>query len=108
MINWNQVHSLKQDVGDEDFDEVLALFFEEVEEAIRRLRQPVETARLADELHFLKGAAMNLGFQSLSDCCRSGEEAVQQGKADSIDPRQFEVIYASAKQCFLAEAPNRI
>ena len=37
MIDWSQVAQLRDDVGVEDFDDVLDIFFEEVEEVTARL-----------------------------------------------------------------------
>ena len=38
MIDWARVSELRDEVGAEDFDEVVELFLEEVEEAIAALR----------------------------------------------------------------------
>ena len=38
MIDWTRVSELRDEVGAEDFDEVVELFLEEVDEAIKILR----------------------------------------------------------------------
>ena len=41
MIHWPRVVELRDEVGPEDFDEVVDLFIEEVQEVIERLQQSV-------------------------------------------------------------------
>ena len=36
MIDWTRVASLKAEIGDEDFDEIVPLFIEEVSEITER------------------------------------------------------------------------
>ncbi len=40
MIDWERTRELREEIGDEDYAEVIDLFFEEVDEAIARLRRP--------------------------------------------------------------------
>ena len=42
MIDWASVSELRDEVGAEDFDEVVELFLEEVDEAIIALRDLVD------------------------------------------------------------------
>lgn len=72
MIDWSQVQEMRTEMGS-DFDEVVALFMEEVGEVIARLENNPEKATLAADLHFLKGAALNLGFHDFADRCERGE-----------------------------------
>ena len=37
MLDWSRVDALKADLGEEDFDEIVALFLEEVEEKLSDL-----------------------------------------------------------------------
>ena len=73
MINWARVASLREEVGPEDFDEVVDLFLMEVDEEIATLDELRPGKELAEKLHFLKGSALSLGFQDFSALCQSGE-----------------------------------
>jgi hypothetical protein len=59
MIDWARVNELKNDLGAGDFGEIIDLFLEEVEEVIDRLRRFPDPGSLEQELHFLKGSALN-------------------------------------------------
>jgi HPt (histidine-containing phosphotransfer) domain-containing protein len=85
MIDWSRVEELQSEIGAEDFAEVVELFLDEVEEVIERLRSTPDISRLEEDLHFLKGSALNLGFRAFSVLCQSGESASAVGKAASVD-----------------------
>ena len=55
MISWERVNELRNEIGAEDFQEVVELFLEEVEEVIERLRQTPDPTSYEADLHFLKG-----------------------------------------------------
>jgi HPt (histidine-containing phosphotransfer) domain-containing protein len=108
MIDWGQVKSLRDEVGPEDFEEVVELFLEEVEEVVERLKVSADTSTLEDDMHFLKGSAMNLGFESFSRLCQDGENLSAQGEADTLDVGSVLACYASSKAVFLNDLPNAI
>lgn len=85
MINWDRVEELRDEIGPEDFGEVVELFLDEVEEVIARLQTAPDPGMLAADLHFLKGSALNLGFHAFSMLCQAGEVAAASGKADTVD-----------------------
>jgi len=85
MIDWAQVRTLRGEVGEEAFDEVVELFLEEVEEVVTRLRNSPNTASFEEDLHFLKGSAMNLGFVDFAALCQEGEATAAAGRADELD-----------------------
>jgi HPt (histidine-containing phosphotransfer) domain-containing protein len=73
MINWDRIAELTSELGEDDFGEVIALFCDEVDEALNDLAaDPVTQAR--EKLHFIKGSALNIGFDAVSSLC-AGEEA---------------------------------
>lgn len=106
MINWNRVHELRDEIGAEDFDEVVELFLEEVEQVIDRLRSSPDPATLGQDLHFLKGSALNLGFQNFSGLCQSGETASTEGAADSVNIAEILNSYEMSKQAFQEGLPT--
>ena len=65
MIDWDRVNELKAEVGEEDFAEVVALFFEEIEESVARLPDVKDAEPLAHALHFLRSVSLNHSNQSV-------------------------------------------
>lgn len=66
MIDWSQVKSLRNDVGHGEFDEIVELFLEEVEKIVAKLREAPNISELENDMHSLKGSALNLGFATFS------------------------------------------
>lgn len=108
MIDWDQVKSLRDEIGHDDFGEVVELFLEEVEEVIERLKTDQSTDNLENDMHFLKGSAMNLGFESFSQLCQKGEIMSAKGQADELDVDAVLACYDSSKTKFLTELPKEI
>lgn len=73
MIDWDRVQALRDEVGVDDFAEVVNLFLEEVDEAMTRLSAGLAPTALSAALHFLKGSALNLGFAEFARLCQEGE-----------------------------------
>ncbi|WP_172327722.1 Hpt domain-containing protein [Mangrovicoccus sp. HB161399] len=75
MLDWTRIEELRDEVGADAFAEVVELFLEEVGGVLDRLDPG--SATLEEDLHFLKGAALNLGFAKLAGLCREGELAAR-------------------------------
>ncbi|MBZ0128588.1 MAG: Hpt domain-containing protein [Rhodobacteraceae bacterium] len=101
MINWLRVQELENDVGAEDLKEVIELFLEEVDEGVDRLRSGAEGRNLADDLHFLKGSALTLGFDGFADACGLGEKIAAAGQANQVDLAGIVQAYDQSRACFL-------
>lgn len=108
MIDWNRIAVLKEEVGAEDFDEVVELFLDEVEEVIQRLRDAPDLAALESDLHFLKGSALSLGFRAFSALCQDGESRSAAGSAGTVDVPAILECYDRSKQSFIAELPTAL
>ena len=80
MINWARVVELREEIGAEDFDEVVELFLCEVEERVEHLDSEEPLSEIEEDLHFLKGSALNLGFTSFANLCHEGEIKAQTGQ----------------------------
>lgn len=106
MINWQRVEELHDEIGEDDFDEVVDIFLEEVEEALHRMRTAQGTGASANDMHFLKGSALNMGFKALAAVCEQGEALSKQDLAHTIDLAMVEECYVISKQSFLSELPN--
>lgn len=107
MINWAKVSELRDEIGAEDFGEVVEIFLEEVDDAIERMRSKIdvggETSKLECGLHFLKGSALNLGFRQFSTLCQAGETAAAEGHPDTVDLAEILASYDASKAVFVAE-----
>ncbi|OAN84821.1 Hpt domain-containing protein [Sulfitobacter geojensis] len=103
MIDWAQVKKLCHEVGAEDFDEVIALFFEEVADVIDKLDNLTDRSGLAEDMHFLKGSALTLGFTQMSHLCHSAEKTAATGDAQCVDIGAVIQCYVDSKQAFMAE-----
>lgn len=102
MIDWNRVHELKDEIGEEDFAEVAEMFIAEVEEVIARLETAPDPATYEDDLHFIKSSALNLGFAQLSSLCQEGERRAAAGDAEAVDLAPVLASYGASKAAFLA------
>jgi HPt (histidine-containing phosphotransfer) domain-containing protein len=101
MIDWNRAHDLREEIGADEFTEVVELFLEEVETEIAALRETVPLNTLESRLHFLKGSALNLGFERFSKMCQAGETAASDGAADQVDIASILASYDASKVVFL-------
>jgi len=79
MIDWERVAELLEEVGTDAFGEVADMFLAEIDEAADRLMQQAHPGAAADSLHFLKGAALNLGFADLAEACLRAEAELAAG-----------------------------
>lgn len=100
MIDWSRVDELRREIGDDGFAEVVELFLDEVEEAVLRLRGNGVRAPDADDLHFLKGSAWNLGFTDFGALCQDGERRAARGQP--VDMAAVADSYSRSKQVFLS------
>jgi len=104
MIDWSRVEELKDEVGQEDFVEVAEMFLEEVDEVVDRLVSRPNPSSLKDDMHFLKGSALNLGFSEMGLFCQKSEQAAAAGDASSIDIDELVRIYTTSKEVFETSA----
>lgn len=108
MIDWARVAALKEEVGAEDFDEIVELFLEEVEAIIERLQGNPDLSALEADMHFLKGSALNLGFAAFSAYCDAGEKLASQGRAANVNVSTVLNSYTESKRMFLSEMPQSL
>ncbi|WP_299372333.1 Hpt domain-containing protein [uncultured Tateyamaria sp.] len=101
MIDWQRVTTLRTEIGEEDFEEVVPLFLEEVSEITDALQAHVDLNALEANLHALKGSAMNLGFAEFSDLCSTGEAMAASGSAASVDVDQILASFERSRTAFL-------
>ncbi|WP_300033001.1 Hpt domain-containing protein [uncultured Roseobacter sp.] len=99
MIDWNRVRALRDEVGPEDFEEVVELFLEEVDSEISELDD--KAPNFGEKLHFLKGSALSLGFRQFSSLCQQGESGLAQGSGTEIDVSALHACYQASRNDFL-------
>ncbi len=73
LVDEVRLRALREEVGDDGYEEVLALFLAESDDVVDRLSRHAGGGIPVDELHFLKGIALNLGLDDLAALCRKGE-----------------------------------
>lgn len=106
MINWDKVNELRNEIGAEDFSEVVELFLEEVEETLIKVGESGRS--MEHDMHFLKGSALNLGFQDFSELCRAGEAAAANDPLAVIDTAKIKDCYQASRALFISELDNRL
>ncbi|SCM69370.1 Hpt domain-containing protein [Donghicola eburneus] len=104
MIDWDRIKELRDEIGAEDFAEVAEMFVSEVDASIDTLRTSPNMGTLGEDLHFLKGSALNLGFAELSRLCQEGEIAARAGNPETVDIGQVVSTYDASKEQFLNSA----
>lgn len=83
MIDWNRVNDLRDEIGIDAFTDVVEMFLEEADEVISRMTPAGGSKMLEADLHFLKGAALNLGFAEFAALCQEGERRAALGHTDA-------------------------
>ena len=96
-MDWSRINELREEIGEEDLADVLALFLEEVDEKLGTLRFS-DAASLADDLHFVKSSALNIGFASLAGLSADMETAARAGS--------LEADVAALRTCFEVACKN--
>lgn len=99
MINWDRVTELRDEIGAEDFAEVVALFLEEADEVVAKLPLCKDAKAIESALHFLKGSALNLGFSELAQLCQDGERQAALGDGNA-DTARIATCYETSKSSF--------
>ena len=102
MIDWLQIKALRDDVGAEDFEEVVEIFIEEVAEIVERLRSNPQLDTLGADLHAVKGSALNLGFTHFADLCQTGETLASEGRAEEIVLQPILGSFETRREAFLS------
>ena len=108
MINWDRVIELRDEIGADDFQEVVDLFLDEVEATLAGLQEATAVSEVESILHFLKGSALNLGFSGLAALCQAGESAAAQGDVSQVDREEVLRLYTASKSEFIAQLTDRL
>ena len=98
MIDWARLSELRSEIGEDDFQEIVEMFLEDMEEGLARLGQ-ADGAALCVDLHYLKGCALNLGFKSVAVACDEKERLAKSGKP--VDTVEICTAFSQDRQIFL-------
>ena len=101
MIDWNRVAELRDEIGSDGFAEVVDMFLAEADGVIARLSPDLGPQSLEHDYHFLKGAALNLGFVVMAHLCQSREIAAK-GGVISGDLAELNSIYHNSRAALMA------
>lgn len=99
MIDWTRVTELRDEIGGEDFAEVVSLFLQEADEVVQNLPTRTDAKAIESALHFLKGSALNLGFAGLAQLCQEGERQAASGDP-GVDVARVIAAYDASKAAF--------
>src|SRR6056297_198277 len=109
MIDWSRVEELLEEIGAEDFGEVVEMFLDEVETVIVQLENdPDNFSNAEEQMHFLKGAALNLGFLSLAQLCQKGETSAASGHPGTVSAAEVRTILELSRSRFEKDLPDRL
>lgn len=97
MIDWSRLDELSAEIGPDAIAEVVAMFVDEADDVIARLPRQTQAAARQADLHFLKGAALNLGFDVLAQLCDAGER-----HPDAADIPGIVATYAQSRDMLCA------
>ena len=106
MINAARIQELKDEVGEDDLIEVIELFCEEVEEVLDAL-ESTDPAGMPAQLHFLKGSALNIGLDAVSDLCKEQELRLKANPAATADIASIRAAYDASKAALLKPGTSR-
>lgn len=101
MIDRTALTALRQDVGIAAFGEIIDLFVQEIDPKVDQLRKGGVPS--ADDLHFLRSGAMNLGLSDFASACAAGERLAEAGHQDQIDIADLLRCYDRSRAALLGE-----
>lgn len=101
MIDWKRVEELREEIGEEDFAEVAGMFLEEADQTIGALGHGLAAEAVGDQLHFLKGSALNLGLSDLAAVCQDGERRAAAGEGALVNLSQIAAIYHASRAALM-------
>ena len=98
MIDARRIDELREEVGCDDLAEVVGLFCEEVEEVLATL----DSSATVEQLHFLKGSALNIGLSQLSAICLAEEDRLRDDPQSRPKIEDIRAAYFKARPVLLA------
>lgn len=101
MIDKSRIQELRDDIGEDDLAEVIALFCGEIDDLLANL-ETVDRAGYPDRIHFLKGSALNIGLNALGELCRAEETRLAADPSARPDIPSIRAAFARARRALMA------
>lgn len=96
MIDWGRVSDLRDEIGEDDFNEIMDMFLDETDVVVSELSPDASPRAMESSLHFLKGSALNIGLSALAQICSQYERAAAAG-ATELDIAGVVSCYAQSR-----------
>ena len=103
MIDWTRINDLKDELGEEDFEEVFEIFLDEVQDSVDSLKNTPESTALEAILHSVKGNAITVGFSKLAELAGAGE--VKAGQGVSVNLQEIAAAHTDSKAAYACGPP---
>ena len=101
-MDWQRLRELRSEVGAEAFEEVLELFLAETDQKVAELQAGADGDDVGADMHFMKGAALNLGFDELAEACQRAETLANAGQPEDVDLDAILDCYAVSREALMA------
>ncbi|MDO5605384.1 MAG: Hpt domain-containing protein [Paracoccus sp. (in: a-proteobacteria)] len=99
MIDWGWAQTLRDELGEADFNLIAGMFLDEIAAAVAGL-DGGDDLKIAADLHFLTGCARSIGLASLARLSHAAEERLHAG--GGVDPAAIIRCHADTRRAFLA------
>ncbi len=99
MIDWARVSELRDEVGDDAFEEVTDIFLEEAEDVLTKF-EGGKSANWEEDFHFLKSSALNMGFAEVARLCQDAELRARDGGAGASDAAAVVASFRASRSVF--------
>ena len=106
LVNRSRLNEFEAEIGHDEFGEVVEIFLEECDSTAAHLASGAGD-EIGSVLHFLRGAAMNLGLDALAAACQEGERAAARGEGESVDGPAIAALYDASRKALLEAPPLR-
>lgn len=103
MIDWTRIDDLKEELGEEDFEEVFEIFLDEVQESVDSLDADPSGAALEAILHSVKGNAVTVGFSKLAELAGAGE--IEAGQGSQVNLSEITLAHTQSKDAYASGPP---
>ncbi|WP_157971011.1 Hpt domain-containing protein [Pseudogemmobacter bohemicus] len=97
LIDLARLQELMEEIGGEDLASITDLFLDETDTVISRIVNAGAGPQMAEDLHFLKGCALNLGLAALAGICHDAERCNACGRITPLNPVIFLAVYDASK-----------
>lgn len=106
MIDWARAQELAEQLGPDDLEAVVGLFLEEVSEVLASRKADPVAPGFAEDMHFLRGSALSLGFAGFAAICAELEAAPPPAALAASATARLDAAFKAAHAAFLDRLPE--